>query len=172
MARRGAQPAAPSYRGLKPTSPATSAVGRGNTKRGTRPETLLVAALKPLRRRFSENDPTIAGTPDLAFIRAKVAVFVDGDFWHGRHWAARRAKLKVGANAAYWVAKIERNRKRDRRVTRALRVTGWTVLRLWETDIVRNPAAAARRVARALHATQRLRSATTDRPALERRARS
>jgi DNA mismatch endonuclease (patch repair protein) len=145
-------------------------VGRGNTKRGTRPETLLVAALKPLRRRFRENDPTIPGTPDLAFIRAKVAVFVDGDFWHGRHWAARRAKLVVGANAAYWVAKIERNRQRDRRVTRALRVTGWTVLRLWETDIARDPAEAARRVSRALNAIPRTRSAKASAAGKERRA--
>lgn len=142
--------AAPSYRGLVPSSPAASAAGRGNTKRGTRPEKVLAAQLRSLRRRFRENDSRIPGTPDIVFVSARVAVFVDGDFWHGRRWATRRAKLLAGANAPYWIAKIERNRQRDRRVTRALRLAGWTVLRLWETDIVRDPAAATRRVARAV----------------------
>ena len=170
MPDRASPSSAPSYRGLVSTSVTASAVGRGNTKHGTRPEQILATHLTRLRRRFRENDPTLPGTPDFAFVRAKVAVFVDGDFWHGRHWAARRVKLVAGSNAVYWVKKIERNRQRDRRVSRALRITGWTVLRMWETDIVRDPAAAARRVDQALQATRRTRFATADAPVLRKRS--
>lgn len=66
--------------------------------------------------------------PDFVFRRERVAVFVDGCYWHGcpRHY--RRPK----GNRKFWDAKITRNRERDRRVTRALRKDGWTVLRIWE----------------------------------------
>jgi DNA mismatch endonuclease (patch repair protein) len=62
-------------------------------------------------------------------------VFVDGDFWHGRRWTLRRAKLAAGANGAYWVEKIEGNISRDRRQRSKLRRAGWTVKRYWESDV-------------------------------------
>jgi DNA mismatch endonuclease (patch repair protein) len=73
-------------------------------------------------------------------------VFCDGDFWHGRHWATRRLRLTTGHNAAYWVAKIESNMRRDRRTRRELRSAGWTVLRFWESDILRDPDRAASKI--------------------------
>jgi DNA mismatch endonuclease (patch repair protein) len=79
-----------------------------------------------------------------------VVVFCDGDFWHGRDWLRRRRKLVAGANAAYWVAKIAANIARDRRNTRLLRHQGWTVVRLWETDILARPAGAVEIVLEAL----------------------
>jgi len=70
-------------------------------------------------------------------------VFVDGDFWHGRHWERLKRKLDQGTNAAYWCAKIAGNIERDRRNEVILADAGWHVVRLWETDIKRDPSAAA-----------------------------
>lgn len=75
-----------------------------------------------------------------------MAVFVDGDFWHGRDWEARRRKLRAGSNAPYWLAKIQTNMERDRRKERELEGAGWLVLRFWETDVLSDPPAAARSV--------------------------
>jgi DNA mismatch endonuclease (patch repair protein) len=80
-------------------------------------------------------------------------IFCDGDFWHGRQWSKRKGKLAEGWNAPYWVAKIERNRQRDRQVARILRSLGWTVVRVWESDVRRDPAAAASKIVGAIQAT-------------------
>jgi DNA mismatch endonuclease (patch repair protein) len=84
------------------------------------------------------------------FTAARVLVFCDGDFWHGRNWPDRKRKLLAGNNSTYWVAKIEANIARDVRVTSELIAEGWQVIRLWETDVLRDPAASARRVASAV----------------------
>ena len=73
-------------------------------------------------------------------------MFCDGDFWHGRNWPARREKLARGHNKSYWIAKIDSNRSRDRRVNRQLRAMGFTVLRVWESRILKDPDAAAARI--------------------------
>jgi G:T-mismatch repair DNA endonuclease (very short patch repair protein) len=77
-------------------------------------------------------------------------VFCDGDFWHGRRWNERRQKLAHGANGIYWTAKIASNIERDRRINRSLRRQGWTVLRVWETDVLRDPVRVVARVLRAI----------------------
>jgi DNA mismatch endonuclease (patch repair protein) len=82
--------------------------------------------------------PGLPGKPDIVFARARLVVFCDGDFWHGRRSRERLAKLSRGSNAPYWTAKIASNVARDRRNTRLLRAAGWTVIRLWETDILRD----------------------------------
>lgn len=74
----------------------------------------------------------LPGQPDIVFPKSRVAVFVDGDFWHGN---PRRFRLPK-TNRAYWREKIASNRRRDRSVSRRLRAMGWTVLRLWESDLV------------------------------------
>jgi DNA mismatch endonuclease (patch repair protein) len=85
----------------------------------------------------------LPGRPDIVFSQARVVVFCDGDFWHGRNLEARLAKLAQGHNAPYWVAKIRTNVERDRRHDSSLTEAGWLVLRLWEADITKDPSAAA-----------------------------
>lgn len=93
--------------------------------------------------RYRKDFGALPGRPDIVFGSARVVVFCDGDFWHGRHWVERKRKLTGGANADYWVTKIERNMARDRERTDALERDGWMVFRLWETDILRDPAGVA-----------------------------
>jgi DNA mismatch endonuclease (patch repair protein) len=111
---------------------------------GTEPERRLAVVLKSLGLRFRRNDRGVFGAPDISFPRARLAVFVDGDFWHGRAW------FEVGAapatNSEFWIAKFERNRSRDRLVDLTLRKAGWSVLRLWGSDVRRAPFAGAARV--------------------------
>jgi len=98
--------------------------------------------------------PELPGKPDIILRKARIVVFVDGDFWHGRHWKQRRAKLARGSNAAYWIPKIEANIARDRRVTRALRKDGWIVLRFWETDLLDSVETAVTLIAQAARNNQ------------------
>lgn len=84
--------------------------------------------------RFRVNVKALPGKPDMAFMGFKLAVFVDGCFWHGRA-ALRRAKVEPKSNRGYWKPKIAANMARDREADAALRRMGWKVLRLWEHDI-------------------------------------
>jgi DNA mismatch endonuclease (patch repair protein) len=70
------------------------------------------------------------------FLRYKLAVFCDGDFWHGRNLEERLEKLARGHNPSYWTKKIMRNVQRDRKNDEVLRSMGWKVLRFWETDLL------------------------------------
>lgn len=150
IARQLVSATAPSFRGRSSTNAAATVVGRANRKKNSGPEMLLRREIWQRGIRYRLHDKRLPGSPDIVFSRARVAVFVDGDFWHGRHWAQRRKRLLLGANADYWVAKIESNRARDRANTRRLRQLGWTVIRLWETDVRRDPAGAAGAVLRLL----------------------
>jgi len=75
------------------------------------------------------------------FPRVKVAIFCDGDFWHGRDWDERKAKLGRGTNSRYWIAKIERNMARDAENQERLEIRGWRVLRFWESEIKKQQSA-------------------------------
>jgi len=77
--------------------------------------------------------PDLFGSPDFQ-VGKKVLVFCDGDFWHGYRYAEKKRPAKK-----YWREKIEGNMRRDRKVSRKLRRDGWSVLRLWEHDIKKNP---------------------------------
>ena len=90
----------------------------------------------------------IKGRPDFYFSDSKVAVFLDGCFWHGcpRHYTAPRH------NAAFWIAKVEGNRARDERQDAALRAEGWRVVRLWECEVASDLSGAVARVAGAMYA--------------------
>lgn len=125
----------PDFSGLSPTSGHASAVGRGNRRSNTRPEIVLRRALWKRGFRYRLHSSDLSGRPDLVFWRQRLAVFCDGDFWHGKDWPSRRAKLARGSNPEYWIAKISANMERDRRVTAQLRRAGWQVLRVWESDI-------------------------------------
>jgi DNA mismatch endonuclease (patch repair protein) len=90
------------------------------------------------------------GTPDMAWPGRRVAVFVDGAFWHGHP-----SRHKPGRSGAYWDEKIERNVARDRRVDRELRSLGWEVVRVWDFEVRKNLEAVVRRVEAALDASTR-----------------
>lgn len=134
---------APSYTGFTPSSSASSRAKQANPPRDTRPELLLRRALWRLGLRYRTHVRHLPGCPDIALSRTRVAVFCDGDFWHGRNWRVLKRALERRANATYWVAKIGANRQRDTRSRRALRRLGWQVITLWETDIHRDPERAA-----------------------------
>lgn len=136
----------PSFAGLRPASEATSRVKRANRKMDTGHELLLRQALWRRGMRYRKHVSMLPGRPDLVFPGARVIVFCDGDFWHGRDWTARRERLAGGTNASYWLAKIGRNIQRDAETTRLLEHQGWLVLRLWETDVKRDPDAAAGKI--------------------------
>jgi DNA mismatch endonuclease (patch repair protein) len=133
----------PSFVGLKPASEAASASKRLNRSTDTKHEVLLRRALWQRGLRFRKNVTTLPGKPDIVFSRSRVAVFCDGDFWHGRNWRHLSSLLQKRANAAYWCEKIRSNMVRDRRTTRLLEEQHWQVIRLWEGDITKDPERAA-----------------------------
>lgn len=85
-------------------------------------------------RGYRVDDCCVLGKPDVCFRNLKLAVFVDGDFWHGYRWDINKANL-TARNKTFWIAKIERNMERDRKVTYSLESSGWTVMRFWEHEI-------------------------------------
>jgi DNA mismatch endonuclease (patch repair protein) len=126
----------PSYRGFTPASSRATAAAKGASRRsGNRPELRLRRALWQLGIRYRKNATSLPGRPDIVIPKAKVVIFCDGDFWHGRNWSTRKAALKNGYNASYWVPKIERNMERDAENETKLQAEGWTVLRFWESEI-------------------------------------
>lgn len=142
---------APSFKNLKPLSDQTSTTARASSKKkDTQCELALRRALWRRGLRYRLHYEGLPGRPDVVFIRERLAVFCDGDFWHGRNLEQRLKKLAGGHNAAYWVEKVQGNVQRDARNAAALVANGWRVLRLWETDIIRDPAAAADVVASVL----------------------
>lgn len=140
--------AVPRFEHLRPASERASAAARGaSRKRDTRCEVLLRRALWALGLRYRVDVGDLPGRPDVVFRGARVAVFCDGDYWHGRDLAQRLRKLARGHNAAYWVAKIQTNVARDRRHDTELARAGWTVQRFWESEIRRDAGAVASVVA-------------------------
>jgi DNA mismatch endonuclease (patch repair protein) len=146
---------APSFKGLKPASGASSYAKRHNKRIDTKHEILLRRELQRIGLHFRKNVETLPGKPDIVFTRAKLAVFCDGNFWHGRNWRTLKKKLNKGTNADYWLAKIAANIKRDKRNSVLLKKAGWSVIRVWETDIKENPLATARLIKKAYRARQR-----------------
>lgn len=128
----------PRFDHLHPRSERTSRAARGaSRKRDTACELTLRRAVWSLGLRYRIDAKDLPGRPDIVFRGTRVAVFCDGDFWHGRDLEARLRKLRAGYNAPYWVAKIQGNVARDRRRDDQLRATDWIVLRYWETNIAR-----------------------------------
>ncbi|MEU5886837.1 very short patch repair endonuclease [Streptomyces sp. NPDC047461] len=134
------------------SSQATQASMRGNRGRDTRPELALRQAVHRLGLRYRVGVrplPAVRRTADLVFIRAKVAVFLDGCFWHGcptHHTVAKR-------NAAFWAEKVARNRARDEDTNRRLQEAGWVAVRVWEHEDPREAAEKVRRVVEARRAS-------------------
>jgi DNA mismatch endonuclease, patch repair protein len=119
-------------------------------KKDTRCELVLRRELWSRSLRYRLHVAELHGRPDIVFPRERVVVFCDGDFWHGRDLECRLAKLSRGHNSAYWVAKVQCNVARDLENQRVLEAAGWTVVRVWETDVLRTPGHTADRVAKIL----------------------
>lgn len=117
---------------------------------GTRSERILRSALWRLGFRFRKNVRGLPGKPDIVFPRERVAVFCDGDFWHGRKWRSNKTRLQKGPNAAYWVSKIKANMARDKRHNKHLKNLGWEVVRVWESDILAEPGQIAGKIAQVI----------------------
>jgi DNA mismatch endonuclease (patch repair protein) len=148
-----------SFSTLQPASPRASASASGSSrKKNTRCELVLRKALTALGLRYRLDANDLSGRPDIIFRGARVAVFCDGDYWHGRNLDERLAKLASGHNAKYWVAKIQSNVERDRRVTAALEHEGWVVLRYWETEIHKGVARIASEIAERVRERRGLRA--------------
>lgn len=104
----------------------------------TRPEVALRKELFRRGMRFRKNVKTLRGKPDIVFTRVKLVVFCDGDFWHGHNWAIRgygSFDREMERYSPQWANKIRNNVDRDARITQELADAGWTVLRIWESDI-------------------------------------
>lgn len=86
--------------------------------------------------RYRKNYKGLPGSPDIAITKYRIAIFCDGEFWHGKNWENK--KTKIHSNEKYWIAKIERNINRDGEIDMRLRKMGWTVLRFWGGDILKN----------------------------------
>ena len=83
--------------------------------------------------RYWLNYKKLPGSPDIAIQKYHVAVFVDGEFWHGYDWDNRKSKLK--RNREYWIEKIEENIARDQRVDQELYAKGWTPIHFWSKEV-------------------------------------
>jgi DNA mismatch endonuclease, patch repair protein len=116
---------------------------QGNRSRDTVPELALRSAVHALGLRYRVGVrpiPSLRRTADLVFTNAKIAVFMDGCFWHGCPDHHRSA----AANAQYWAEKVVQNRQRDYHTNRVLEANGWMAIRVWEHE---DPRVAALRVA-------------------------
>ena len=111
-----------------------SAVKSSNTK----PEIILRKALWKNKFRYRINYKKLPGKPDIVLTKYKIAIFCDGEFWHGKNWNEKRNKILAGHNGSYWVNKIEKNMERDKYIDKELFSLGWTVLRFWSIDIEKN----------------------------------
>jgi DNA mismatch endonuclease (patch repair protein) len=115
-------------------------------------ELLLQKALWHAGVRYRKNYSKVPGHPDIAITKHKVAVFCDGEFWHGKDWGEKRDKFK--SNSDYWIQKIERNMARDKKCSAELEALGWTVVRFWGDEINKELPACVDKVLAILHQIQ------------------
>ena len=104
-------------------------------KRGSS-ENLLALNLWHEGIRYRRNYKELPGSPDIAITKYKIAIFIDGEFWHGYDWENGKKRLK--RNKEYWTAKIEENMLRDKRNDKLLTEQGWIVVHFWEKLVKKN----------------------------------
>jgi DNA mismatch endonuclease, patch repair protein len=124
----------------------TSRIMRAVKSKGTKPELALRHELHSRGIRYRLNSNDIVGKPDLAFKKQKLAVFVDGDLWHGNEHKRRGLpdlESLFPSRTDFWCSKIRANMARDNEVNRLLTTLGWTILRFWASEVERNPSDAA-----------------------------
>jgi DNA mismatch endonuclease (patch repair protein) len=104
--------------------------------KNTKEEILLAKTLWHRGHRYRKNNKSVFGKPDLTFKKLKIAIFVDGEFFHGFNWEEK--KNKIQSNREYWISKIEKNIKRDTEVNQYLLANGWRVIRFWSSFVKKN----------------------------------
>ena len=119
---------------MKPKESKKSAIGRVPGF-GTQIELVLGSALWAAGVRYRKQYRKIPGRPDFVVPKAKLAIFCDSSFWHGRGWPASSAQFRT--NREFWLPKIERNIRRDEEVNGLLAGLGWTTLRFWDDEILK-----------------------------------
>ena len=101
----------------------------------TKIEIILRKALWKKGYRYRKNYNKLPGKPDIVLPKYKIAIFCDGEFFHGKDWNVLKKKLKNSNNSEFWINKISRNRERDDEINKRLFFEGWTVIRFWGEDI-------------------------------------
>ncbi|MDR6515851.1 very short patch repair endonuclease [Chryseobacterium camelliae] len=118
------------------TTPERSKIMSKIRSKNTKPEILFRKGLYSTGIRYRLNVAKLPGKPDLVIQKYKIAIFIDGDFWHGYKWEEK--KLRIKSNADYWLKKIEGNMQRDINNNSALEKNGYKVFRFWEHQIKNN----------------------------------
>lgn len=101
----------------------------------TKIECLLRKELWRRGYRYQKNLKSLPGKPDIVLTKYRIAIFCDGEFFHGKDWEILRPKLEKSNNSNYWISKISKNRDRDEEINKRLLLDGWTVIRFWGKDI-------------------------------------
>ncbi len=104
----------------------------------TKIEVLLRKKLWAKGYRYRKNFKELPGKPDIVLTKYKIAIFCDSEFFHGKDWEVLKPQLERGKNADFWINKISRNMTRDEEVNQKLMYLGWTVIRFWGRDILKN----------------------------------
>lgn len=102
----------------------------------TKPELQFRKALWKKGVRYRIDSKQLPGRPDVSIKKYKLAIFIDGEYWHGYNWDERKVKLKT--NREFWIPKIERNMQRDREVNQQLKEMDFTVFRFWTHEVKDN----------------------------------
>ncbi len=126
------------------TTPETSKRMSNVHLKGGKAEKALAKALWAQGLRYRKNFKKLPGSPDIAILRYHIAVFVDGEFWHGKDWAYRKERLKN--NKLYWIEKIEENISRDQKNNDLLIKMGWIPIHFWEEEVNKNLTACVKKI--------------------------
>jgi DNA mismatch endonuclease (patch repair protein) len=118
------------------TTAARSQMMRRIKSKDTTPEIKLRSALWSKGLRYRKDYKLLPGKPDIVLVKNKIAIFVDGEFWHGFNWEKRKTTIKD--NREYWIQKIEKNIDRDKKYNFELEQKGWKVIRFWDREVNTN----------------------------------
>lgn len=114
--------------------------------KGTKPERIITKKLRQKGIYFTQHLQKVYGKPDIIFLRKKIAVFIDSDFWHRHPENFQMPKT----NRDYWEKKIQRNVNRDKEVNQKLKNEGWSIIRIWESEIKKAPDICVERILKAI----------------------
>ena len=101
-------------------------------------EVILRKSLWAKGYRYRKNYKGLPGSPDIVLTKYKIAIFCDGEFFHGKNWEILKPKLEKSERSEYWINKINHNIERDNEVNKKLLFMGWTVIRFWGDEIKKN----------------------------------